>query len=493
MVEQSSFTSFVGKTVGRYRLKQLLERDRFGPVFLAEAERGGGQFRLRLLLVGRNLTAEERVIYLGNVQQEANRVANLRHEAILPLEDYGTYEGMPYLVWPHHPIARSLHASIVQSGPLDLLTSSRYLDQISAALEYAHRHAILHCNLTSYGTMLYPAATPQQARLAIAEFGLLHMLELAWQDNPAAMPPLNASSEGCAPEQVSRKAADVATDTYALGAVLYRMLTGRRVFTGKSQEEIIQNVLHAKVLPLAMWRADLPLSLDAFMARALAKDSAQRFRSPMELANVFHALAVPQDKARPALVVEAPVSVAGRQVAPVAALALPVRSTGRAAEAVSRRRVLYYVGAGGVVVVAMAFVGTRLLGGSAGNMAVKGTGGVAGGSNTGSSNTNTGSAIIARTDEIRANSAKTFHIANQGNPGILIHLANSNTFVAFDSTCTHEGCAVGYNGQTKLLECPCHGATFDPAKNAAVVQGPATTPLKPIPITVNADGTITER
>jgi hypothetical protein len=52
------------------------------------------------------------------------------------------------------------------------------------------------------------------------------------------------------------------------------MLTSHRVFTGKSQEVIIQNILHAKVSPLAMRRTDLPLSLDAFMARALAKDSA---------------------------------------------------------------------------------------------------------------------------------------------------------------------------------------------------------------------------
>ncbi len=98
---------------------------------------------------------------------------------------------------------------------------------------------------------------------------------------------------------------------------------------------------------------------------------------------------------------------------------------------------------------------------------------------------------IAQVNAVPTNSAVTFTIPSNGDPGVLIHL-NNGKFVAFDATCTHAGCPVQYDSSSQYLSCPCHGAEFDPANAAAVVQGPTNTPLTSVPIHVdNSTGAIT--
>lgn len=98
--------------------------------------------------------------------------------------------------------------------------------------------------------------------------------------------------------------------------------------------------------------------------------------------------------------------------------------------------------------------------------------------------------VIAKISDVPDNSSTTFTIPSNGDPGILVHLSNGQ-FVAFDAICTHAGCLVDYDPGLRDLVCPCHGAVFDPSKGAAVINGPARTPLAGVPITVDQNaGTI---
>lgn len=124
-------------------------------------------------------------------------------------------------------------------------------------------------------------------------------------------------------------------------------------------------------------------------------------------------------------------------------------------------------------------------GGTTGGTTTQTTPGTGTGTGTGSSN------VIAQESAVPVNSAVTFTIPSNGDPGVLIHL-NSGKFVCFDATCTHAGCPVQFDPGSSHLICPCHGAEFDPSNNAAVVQGPTNTPLTSVPINVNnSTGAIT--
>lgn len=100
--------------------------------------------------------------------------------------------------------------------------------------------------------------------------------------------------------------------------------------------------------------------------------------------------------------------------------------------------------------------------------------------------TPTGTRIGALAD-LQSQGFLNFQDPGTGDPGIAVALAGGSV-VAFDAVCTHAGCIVAYNSGQKLLLCPCHGAAFDPSHGAAVVAGPAPTPLASIRLQVASDG-----
>lgn len=91
--------------------------------------------------------------------------------------------------------------------------------------------------------------------------------------------------------------------------------------------------------------------------------------------------------------------------------------------------------------------------------------------------------VIAPKKEVEPNSSVPYTNSDSGQPEVLVRLTDGK-FVAYSAVCTHQGCTVSYQPQTKELVCPCHGGIYDPAKGAAVVSGPPPRPLPEIDITL---------
>lgn len=181
--------------------------------------------------------------------------------------------------------------------------------------------------------------------------------------------------------------------------------------------------------------------------------------------------------------VAAPVSARGRG---------GVRAAQRArqAQVVGRRQFVRgaLVGGGAMLVVSWLWSVTHPAAATTGGSTGAGTGAssISGGNSAaGPSN------VIGNVSSVPENSATSFTIPTNGDPGVLVHLPGGK-FVAFDASCTHQGCPVAYDPSAQLLACPCHGAEFNPALGAEVVAGPADTPLTPVRFTIDqSSGTIT--
>jgi serine/threonine protein kinase len=290
MLKNPTFEKWVGTSLGNYRIEEFIEESNWGPVFLARNTTNTTSYLLRFLNRSTNQSTKSHELYLERFQYQASQIANLQHPNILPLIDFGVYKGLPYLVSPQMSM-RSLLSRLERSGPLDVFTIGRYLDQIATALEYGHEHAVLHESLSVDSVFIR-----LDGQLVVADFGVRKLLETDRQDTEQNL--IKGLSDVTAPEQLLGKPSSPATDVYALGAVLYHMLAGAPVFVGSTYEELAQQHLYASVPPLSLWRGDLPSGLYSIIARALAKEPAQRFSQPGMLANAYHRIVAPNNKIR---------------------------------------------------------------------------------------------------------------------------------------------------------------------------------------------------
>ena len=289
MIEQRAFELFIGAQFGPYRIKQLVEVQYHAPLFLAQKEESSALYFVRLLTGPASLQSSKRDDYLATFEHKASQLAALRHPCLLPVIDYGVQHNIPFLVMPQVAM-QPLRVWLAENGSMDALMAARYLDQLCGMLAYAHQHDILHESLSVDCIYLR-----QDGQLLVANLGLISLLEMQHegsQPNPGII-----VGEGSAPEQLTGKPVGPFTDIYALGAVLYHLLTGSPAFSGSTPQELTRQHLHASIPPLNR-RSDLPSGLYSVFARAMAKTPELRFQQAGALAHAYHRVANPDARNR---------------------------------------------------------------------------------------------------------------------------------------------------------------------------------------------------
>lgn len=271
--------ALVGRVFGPYRLIEGVGRGGMAEVYLAEDERLDRQVAVKVLPAA--MAMDE--TFRARFEREARAAAKLQHPHILPVYDYGQQDGIPYLVMPY--ITGGSLAQIIAAAraALPLNKVVQWTDEMASALQYAHDQGIIHRDVKP-GNMLVGSGE----HLMLSDFGIAKVMDTTTSLTNTGVSV--GSPEYMAPEQ-AKGGADYRSDIYALGIVLYQMLTGRVPFSASTPMQVmLQHVQEPPPAPRALNPALSP-QVEAVTLRALAKDPNQRFQSASQLAEALKAAA----------------------------------------------------------------------------------------------------------------------------------------------------------------------------------------------------------
>jgi adenylate cyclase len=269
----------VGGVFGGYRIDKVLGRGGMGVVY--RAWELGLDRPVALKVVAPHLLEDE-----GTRMQfvrEARVAASLEHPNVVPIYAAGEHEGTTFLAM-RLVDGVDLHSEVRHRGPVEPRRAAALLSQVAAALEVAHRAGLVHRDVKPANVLVTPAD-----HVYLTDFGLarLALPESDGAGEPAG--PVLGTVGYVAPEVLTGGAADARVDVYALGCLLFFVLTGRTPFEGPDRESVAAAHRTAPPPKVSEAAPAVPVALDAVIARALAKDPAERFASAPELADAARA------------------------------------------------------------------------------------------------------------------------------------------------------------------------------------------------------------
>ena len=272
-----------GVHLGPYEIYSLLGAGGTGDVYRGRDPRLGRDVAIKVL----PSNASSDPGRLQRFEQEARAAAALNHPNILAVYDVGVLDGAPYIV--SELLEGQTLRDHLSGGPMPVRAALDYAIQIAHGLAAAHEKAIVHRDLKPDNVFV-----TSDGRVKILDFGLAKLIDqestgvissVLPTSPPGTSPALVLGTTGyMSPEQVRGELVDRRTDIFALGVVLYEMLTGRRAFVRETVPETITAILREDIPDIHRSNPQVSLPLDELLRRCLDKDPERRFQSTQDLA-----------------------------------------------------------------------------------------------------------------------------------------------------------------------------------------------------------------
>jgi non-specific serine/threonine protein kinase len=279
--------NLIGRTLGHYRIDEKIGAGGMGEVYRAHDERLDRDVAVKVL--PEDVAQDEE--RLTRFEREAKAVAQLAHPNILAIHDFGTEDGVAYAVM--ELLEGESLREVIATGRLTAAKAVEHARAIAEGLAAAHDKGIVHRDLKPENVFL-----TRDGRIKILDFGLAK-LQLPDQDLATETPTATLETKPgsllgtvayMAPEQVQGKPADHRSDLFALGVLLYEMLTGHRPFGGSTTVETAAAILKEDPEAISVTSPGVPLSLAGVVAKCLEKRPEDRFSSAHDLSLTLGAI-----------------------------------------------------------------------------------------------------------------------------------------------------------------------------------------------------------
>ena len=225
--------------------------------------------------------------FVGMFVDEAKLAAQLNHNNIVHIYDLGKVGDSYYIAMEYidgHDLKNILMRAQERDQPITMEVALFIASKIAAALDYAHRKrdfdekdlSLVHRDVSPQNVLI-----SQEGDIKLCDFGIAKAASKASHTQVGA---LKGKLQYMSPEQASGKPLDKRSDIFALGAVLFEMLTGRKLFTGENEISILEQVREARVVPPSQFNDEVTAEIDRVVFKALEKDPAARYQTAGDMA-----------------------------------------------------------------------------------------------------------------------------------------------------------------------------------------------------------------
>lgn len=223
--------------------------------------------------------------FIRRFESEAQVIARLEHPHVVPLYDYWREPGNAFLVMRY--LRGGDLKTALRAGGWPVERVAQLLEQMASALQAAHRHGIVHCDVKPANILL-----DEEGSAYLADFGIAQLLGASAKGQASDL--FAGTPDYLSPEQAQLQSLTPLSDQYSLGLVAYEALTGRPPFESNSLLELLQKHIHEPLPSVRERQPEVPAAVDHVLHRATAKEPADRFPDMVAFAHAFLLAAHPQ-------------------------------------------------------------------------------------------------------------------------------------------------------------------------------------------------------